>query len=92
MEITELLPIGTLVKLHQSDEKFMIYGRKITRENTGQVYDYLACLYPYGFVSNEYTAFFNGSSISEVVFQGYEDEEEGKFKHSLKETLLAEGE
>ena len=43
---------------------------------SNEIYDYVACLYPEGNISDEYTYLFNHSDISEVVFKGYVNGEE----------------
>ena len=39
-------PIGTVVTLVNGDRPIMIYGRKQFQENTDNIWDYVACLYP----------------------------------------------
>ena len=42
------LPIGSVVLLKNGRKKIMIYGRKQMHVETGEEWDYLACLYPEG--------------------------------------------
>ena len=60
----------------------MIYGRKQKLQEDGKVYDYLGCLYPEGFIEPQFS-FFNHSDIAEVVFKGFENEEEQFFKANI---------
>ena len=61
----------------------MIYGRKQTMAESGEVFDYVACFYPEGNVSPEYTFLFNHDDIEEVVFTGYFDEDETRYVEAI---------
>ena len=74
--MTKYLPIGTVVCLVGGTKKVMIYGRKQIQSGNNKKWDYVACLYPEGNLSEKYTVFFNHSEIEKVYFKGYEDEEE----------------
>ena len=39
-------------------------------------YDYIACLYPEGNINEQFMYLFNEEDIREVVFTGYNDEDE----------------
>lgn len=85
---TKLLPIGTIVMLHgftvnDQEKKVMIYGRKQVSSKTGDVYDYVACIYPEGNISSTYNVFFNHDDISRIIFKGYEDAEERAWRMTL---------
>jgi hypothetical protein len=67
------LPIGTVVKLKELDEKIMIYGNNVTRSTDNKKYRYLGCFYPDGFTSNDYNVFFNANDIEEVYYLGYKE-------------------
>lgn len=77
------LPIGSIVILENGERKVMVYGRKQVAAKNQQTYDYVACLYPEGNISDEYTYLFNHSDIKEVVHEGYRDEDEEKFLANL---------
>lgn len=84
----ELLPIGSVVLLAGFEvngfpKKLMIYARKVTRSGTDDVFDYVACFYPEGFISSAYNVFFNHEDISRIVFRGYEDDEERALRKNL---------
>ena len=57
----------------------MIYGRRQTSAVNGKEYDYVACLYPEGRISDEFTYSFDEDLIEEVIFEGYRDEEDINF-------------
>ena len=73
------LPIGSVVLLKNGREKIMIYGRKQMHVETGEEWDYLACLYPEGNINEEFMYLFNHDQIDKVYYLGYEDEEEKRF-------------
>nr|WP_315104690.1 DUF4176 domain-containing protein [uncultured Catonella sp.] len=70
------LPIGSVVRLVNGTKKIMIFGRKQKQAPPGRIWDYVACLYPEGNLSEKYNVFFNHSEIEEIYFVGYEDDEE----------------
>ena len=67
-------PIGTVVTLIGGNRPIMIYGRKQRQQNTGITWDYVACLYPEGNISDTETLFFQHDEIGEVLFEGYKSE------------------
>ncbi|MDL4842137.1 DUF4176 domain-containing protein [Aquibacillus rhizosphaerae] len=69
----ELLPIGTVVTLEIVEQAVMIYGRKQQKENNNQIWDYVACPYPQGHISNETNVFLNHDQIVGVIFRGLEN-------------------
>ena len=77
------LPLGTVVRLKNGTKRIMIYGRRQIQAETGEMYDYVACFYPEGNISPEYTFLFNGDSIEEVIFEGFSDEENDKYVELL---------
>ncbi|WP_026478309.1 DUF4176 domain-containing protein [Alkaliphilus transvaalensis] len=81
------LPIGSIVLLKNGEKKVMIYGRRQMQVTNGQMWDYIACLYPEGNISDEYMYLFNHEDIEEVVFRGYGDSEEEEFLKLLQEVV-----
>ena len=79
------LPIGSVVLLKNGRKKIMIYGRKLMHVETGEEWDYLACLYPEGNINEEFMYLFNHDQIDKVYYLGYEDEEEKRF---VEENLI----
>ena len=77
------LPIGSVVLLKNGTKRIMIYGRKQIAADTGEEFDYVACLYPEGNINDDYTFLFNEENIAEVVFTGFADEEEEAFRNVL---------
>ncbi|MBP2622213.1 DUF4176 domain-containing protein [Streptococcus panodentis] len=58
--MNNLLPIGSVVRLHNGEIDLMIIGRfpLYNKEGTIGYFDYVACLYPTG-VANEEMLYFN---------------------------------
>jgi len=79
----ELLPLGSIVLLENGEKKIMIYGRRQNAVKTNEKYDYVACLYPEGNISDEFTYLFNHSDIREVVFEGFSDDDDKAFLEYL---------
>lgn len=80
------LPIGTVVTLVNGTKKIMIFGRRQFQAGHTMEWDYVACLYPEGNITDEYNIFFNHGEIDTVYFNGYEDEEELKLKVILNKS------
>jgi len=81
----KLLSIGTIVLLKNGQKRLMIYGRLQSDANTGQMFDYVGCLYPEGNISHEYTYLFNQGDIENIYFEGFVDEEEEKFQDVIQD-------
>lgn len=73
------LPLGSIVLLKNGTKRVMIYGRKQLQMGTDKEWDYIACLYPEGNISEEYVYLFNHDQIDKVFFVGYQDEDEKNF-------------
>ncbi|MGM9926612.1 MAG: DUF4176 domain-containing protein [Bacillus sp. (in: firmicutes)] len=81
------LPNGTIVLLKGSSKKLMIYGRKQLKLDDEQMFDYLAVPYPEGYISPEFTYVFNRSDIEEIIFLGFDNEEEQAFQSILLQAV-----
>lgn len=86
----ELLPIGSIVLLKDGKKTVMIYGRKQKMKNSGQIFDYLGCLYPEGYISPAYSFVFNHEQITRVVFRGMVNDEEMRFVDEVLSKVNAE--
>ena len=62
----EYLPIGSVVLLEKSDKTLMVYGRRQIHLKSGIEFDYIGCLYPEGYITDELSFFFNHSDISKL--------------------------
>ena len=76
-------PIGTVLTLYRGTKPLMIFGRRPTQENTGIEWDYVACLYPEGYLGDGYNVFFQQEEIGEILFCGWETREEEVFEKLL---------
>lgn len=81
---TELLPIGTVVLIEAIVQPIMIYGRMQQQaDQEEKVWEYVACPYPQGHISDETNVFFNHEQIKQVIFKGFESEGEKLMKEKL---------
>jgi len=74
----KIYPIGTVVTLVDGTKPLMIYGRFQNSGDSEEIYDYVACLYPEGNISDDYNVFFNHEDVDKVLFTGYQTEEDEK--------------
>ena len=86
----DLLPIGTVVLLDIFSQPLMIYGRMQQQEEKNQIWQYVACPYPQGHISDETNVFFNHEQIKEVIFKGFESEGEKLMREKLHSLHLRE--
>lgn len=84
----KILPIGSIVKLKNGEQKIMIICRLPLYNNSGTIgyFDYSACIYPTG-QTEQQVFFFNEDDIDEVYFEGYRDEDEEKFCELLDSVI-----
>ena len=85
MRIKNLLPIGSVVLLQDGKKKVMIIGIKQMNIDTQVEYDYLAVLYPEGFLADQSMFFFNHDAIEDVYHMGYRNQEHDSFRERLEE-------
>lgn len=81
MNISNLLPIGSVVLVKEASNKMMIIG--ILQENEGKRYDYMAVLYPEGYLSKDHIFLFNHEDIDKVDFLGFMGVEHQIFRNNL---------
>lgn len=77
------LPLGSVVLLEGGQKRVMVYGRRQQHVETGEMWDYVACLYPEGNLDDEHTYLFNHGQVERVFFLGFQDEEELSFTEAL---------
>lgn len=88
MKDNKYLPIGTIVLLDGGSKKIMITGFcVIANDNKHKLYDYSGSLYPEGIINSNEVCLFNHEQIAEVIFKGYENEEEKVFKEELNKEI-----
>ena len=76
-------PIGTVVTLKGGNHPIMIYGRKQVQTDTNLIWDYAACLYPEGNISDDYIIFFQQEEVETVNFTGFRGELEERMQGIL---------
>ncbi len=82
--MNNFLPIGSVVILKDGCKKIMIYGRlQYQLINSNKLWDYVGCLYPEGYISDDYNIFFNQDEIQKIIYLGYEDTEELDFQNKI---------
>lgn len=77
-------PLGTVVVLQGGNKKVMIIGRLQLREKDQAIFDYGACYYPEGLLDSEQIFLFNHTDIKEVIFMGFQDEEEKQLQDYIQ--------
>ena len=84
----KLLPLGSVVKLKNGEQKIMIISRLPLYNNQGTIgyFEYGACLFPNGQVDQQ-MYFFNETDIDKVYFKGYEDKAEEQFQKKYQEEI-----
>jgi hypothetical protein len=81
--IDKYLPVGSVVLLKGGKKRVLIIGRQQhERDGTGS-WDYLGCVYPEGFLGEEYAYLFDHDQIERVFFIGFQDGEELTFQDRL---------
>lgn len=88
-----ILPIGSVVKLRNSEQLVMIFG--YLQKSTvmpDKVVDYVAVPYPAGNVNIFAQYGFQMTDITEVLFEGYRNEQFEKIEALLKLRQLAHAE
>ena len=86
----DLLPIGSVVKLHGAEKKLMITGISVQQENDSKVYDYIAVPFPEGYLSNELMFLFQHDDIETIEFIGLLNSEVQIFRSKLMESESAD--
>lgn len=87
MKMENLLPVGSIVLLKESDKRLMIYGIFQREENDDKIYDYIGVPYPEGFIDIETCFLFNEELIDQILFLGYIDSEFQLFKNKLGQLI-----
>lgn len=89
----KFLPIGSVVKLKNSEDKIMIVGYSAVEYHDGmEIYDYMGCSYPMGLLLNNKMCSFNHDDILECIFTGYKDEEYQVFNEKLNRDEIIDDE
>ncbi len=86
--LKQVLPIGTIVLLKDAEKRLMVVGyqQKKNHEAT-QVYDYIGCVYPEGYVGPKEMILFNHDDIEYTFALGFQNEEQTAFRKHLEAEL-----
>ncbi len=89
MKIEGLLPVGSVVLLHQGKHRVMIIGycQKLLSQ-PDKIYDYVGCLFPEGFISAEKNYLFNREQIEKVYHVGYQSDGQFAFAEKMEEAIV----
>lgn len=85
--VRNLLPIGSIVLLKESEKRLMICGRIQAKDNDEKIYDYSACMYPEGIIDPGNMYFFDNDAIERVYFIGFQDVEEFQYSENVLDAL-----
>lgn len=79
MAMQKYMPIGSVVKVIGSINKYMIIGFEC-EDTDKKVKDYLACVYPFGVNKEHKLESFNHDQIESVYYIGFVNNQERAFK------------
>lgn len=85
MDARELLPIGSVVRVRDANKNMMIIG--IAQIDGDEQYDYLAVLYPEGYLTDDQIYVFNHQDIEDISFLGFANAEHQVFRSELNEII-----
>lgn len=88
MTVKGLLPIGSVVLLKGANHRLMIIGycQRMINEPEN-VYDYVACFYPEGFISADKSLLFNREQIDQVYSIGYMTDGQFAFIEKMEQAI-----
>lgn len=88
MEKVEFLPLGSIVKIRGSIRKAMVIGRGLMTVvgDRALFFDYGGVLYPEGILGDQ-VLYFNHQDVEEVIFKGYENEENTDLVKNLNQWM-----
>lgn len=88
MKIEGLLPVGSVVLLRGGEHRLMIIGycqKLLSRPD--EIYDYVGCLFPEGFIGAEKNYLFNREQIDKVYHVGYQTEGQFAFADKMEKAI-----
>ena len=85
MNVGNLFPIGTVVTVKDANKSMMIIG--VLPENDGKRYDYIAVLYPEGYLTEKQIYLFNHGDVVKVEYLGYMNAEDQVFRQDLEQIM-----
>lgn len=86
--VKELFPLGTVVKMKNTEKLMMICGyASVTAARPGYIYDYSGFAYPEGYVDMNKVYQFNNEDVEGLVAMGYQDIETNLYVRAVEERL-----
>lgn len=86
--VNGLLPIGTVVLLHESVKKVMIIGVcQRGGSNPNKIWDYSGVVFPEGYLAADKMLMFDNEQIDKIFAIGYQDAEQLAFKEKADEAI-----
>ncbi len=88
MKEEKFLPLGSVIIVKGSVKKILLIGRGVVTVINGErkYFDYVGCTYPEGLVG-ETVLYINHDDIEEIIFKGYQDEDDSRIQKNLKEQV-----
>ncbi|MGN1318651.1 MAG: DUF4176 domain-containing protein [Lachnospirales bacterium] len=93
IEIRSALPVGTVVKLRETDKRAVIIGilQQYEEDGNKENFDYIGVPYPEGFMGGGSTVLFNEQDIETVFFLGFSDLERQHFISEVADKIEETG-
>lgn len=86
LETIDWLPLGSVVRVDESEQKVMIIGRiQNDANNPENKFEYSAVLYPQGLYNPENNYLFNFNQIKQIYFLGYSSEDNKIWEKNMSE-------
>lgn len=70
----KLLPLGSVLSLNDDKDKLMLVAYKAKSPDNDRIFDYAGVRFPEGLME-DYYILFDSNAVSEVFFEGYNNEE-----------------
>lgn len=86
--LEQVLPVGSVVLLDGGVKRVMVLGyQQSPTEGLEQIFDYIGCTYPEGFIGAEDLVLFDHSQIEHIFAIGLQNEEQMAFRADLEREL-----
>ncbi len=88
LETIDWLPLGSVVRVDDSEQKIMIIGRNQRDAYDPNIsYEYSAVLYPQGLMNPEENLLLNLNQVKQIYYLGYSDNQNKQFEEFLNEYI-----
>ena len=87
-KMQDLLPIGSVVLLKESNKRLMVCGRAQSLvDDRSKTYDYSGCYFPEGILDVKDLFLFDSDDIERIYFIGLQDQEEFELREHIVKFL-----